>query len=260
MSFWKWSKAEKTRTQFMPSGKVAYAVGDIHGSLGLLQAMLESIANKSAQLDQGRPTIIFLGDYVDKGDDPSGVIDALIEAKSNDRFNWVFLKGNHEDALLTFLKHPEFGPQWLQFGGAPTMLSYGVTPPTARSEPEVWEAAAQQLLGSIPSSHMDFYQKLGLAYRMGGYFFVHAGIRPGKAIEAQRDEDLLWIRSEFLEDRRALPVIVVHGHSPDMEPYSDHRRIGVDTGAYATGRLTCVRLEADRVDWLHVTRADLKPG
>jgi serine/threonine protein phosphatase 1 len=105
---------------------------------------------------------------------------------------------------------------------------------------------------------MEFYQNLVLAYRQGGYLFVHAGIRPGKPIDAQKDQDLLWIRNEFLEDRRALPVIVVHGHSPDMEPYADHRRIGVDTGAYATGKLTAVRLEDEKVDWLYVTRADIK--
>ena len=260
MSFWKWSRQDTAPTKFMPEGKIAYAIGDVHGSVGLLHAMLDAIAERHlAEGTQIIPTIVFVGDYVDKGDDPKGVIDALIQRSQDQRFKWVFLKGNHEDALLTFLQYPEFGPQWLQFGGAPTLHSYGVTPPTARAEPAVWVETAEQFLGSIPSRHMEFFQNLGLAYRLGGYFFVHAGIRPGKAIEAQKDQDLLWIRSEFLEDRRALPLIVVHGHSPDMEPYSDHRRIGVDTGAYATGRLTAVRLQDERVDWLHVTRADIKP-
>lgn len=259
MSFWKWLRQDKARTQFMPDGKIAYAIGDIHGSVGLLHAMLDMIIERHLADDTAiKPNIVFLGDYVDKGDDPKGVVDALIQRSKDQRFTWIFLKGNHEDALLTFLKYPEFGPQWLQFGGAPTLLSYGVNPPTARAEPEIWVETAEAFLGSIPSDHIEFYQNLGLAYRLGGYFFVHAGIRPGKPIESQKDQDLLWIRSEFLEDRRALPVVVVHGHSPDMEPYSDHRRIGVDTGAYATGRLTAVRLEDDRVDWLHVTRADIK--
>ena len=259
MSFWKWPRQDTARTQFMPDGKIAYAIGDIHGGVGLLHAMLDAIAERHlADETEITPAIIFLGDYVDKGDDPKGVIDALIQRSQDQRFTWVFLKGNHEDALLTFLQHPEFGPQWLQFGGAPTLHSYGVTPPTARAEPEVWVETAEQFLGSIPSDHMEFFQNLGLAYRLGGYLFVHAGIRPGKPIEAQKDQDLLWIRSEFLEDRRALPFIVVHGHSPDMEPYADHRRIGVDTGAYATGRLTAVRLEDERVDWLHVTRSDIR--
>jgi serine/threonine protein phosphatase 1 len=240
---------------------ILYAIGDVHGSRDLLSAMLTKIDAKArAEHPEIRAKIILLGDYVDKGVDSKGVIDLLLQARDNPMFDWIFLKGNHEDAMLTFLERPNFGPQWLSYGAAHTLSSYGVPIPNNRDDDIAWEETASKLLAMMPYEHLQFLTGLPIFVHVESYFFVHAGIRPGRALRNQEDGDMLWIRRSFLDSKGKLPAIVVHGHSPDMEPYADHRRIGVDTGAYATGRLTAVQLRGHDVEWLHVTRAEMVAG
>lgn len=254
---WKLRASSKEEPVKLPPETIVYAIGDVHGSRELLAAMLAKIeATAKLEHPSNRAHIVMLGDYVDKGDDSKGVIDLLINAQTNLMFDWTFLKGNHEDALLTFLDRPSFGAQWQNYGGGHTLSSYGVRTPTSRDDDDIWETTAQALVAAMPPDHLKFLLSLTISLQVGGYFFVHAGIRPGRRLKDQDEADLLWIRRAFLNSKRSLPAVIVHGHSPDMEPYIDNRRIGVDTGAYATGRLTCVQLWGANVRWLHVTRTD----
>jgi len=185
--------------------------------------------------------LAYLGDYVDRGHDSRGVIDLLLEDPP-DGFERVFLKGNHEDMLLHFLAEPADGPLWLINGGRETLMSYGV-----RQAPGVggiaFDTLRDDFARALPPEHRDFLLRLVLTHREGDYLFVHAGIRPGVAVEAQDENDLIWIREDFLLSDRPHDQVVVHGHTPTMAPEQRANRIGIDTGAYATGRLTCLALE-----------------
>ena len=224
-------------------GRVVYAVGDIHGCAELLSALLRAIARDAADLAPAQPpALVFIGDYVDRGDDSRGVIDQVI-ALQGGAFEVRALKGNHEEMLLAFLQDAGAGPTWAQFGGLKTLASYGVAPPAMRSQGEAWEAARQALGAALPAGHRAFLANLELWASFGDHVFVHAGVRSGTPIERQRERDLLWIRDAFLRSKAPFPAIVVHGHTPQDEPTLGPRRIGIDTGAYATGVLTAVRLQ-----------------
>ncbi len=199
----------------------------------------------AAHYPDNRPVLVFLGDYVDRGRDSRGVIDRLIELQGDPRFEIRVLKGNHEQQMLAFLKDPAAGPAWAEFGGAQTLLSYGVVPPRQRTDTEAWEAARLAFEQAVPAVHVDFLNALEMKAIYGDYVFVHAGLRPGIPLEEQSEDDLLWIREEFLDHPAAFEKIVVHGHTPETVPFLGERRIGVDTGAYATGRLTAARLFHD---------------
>jgi serine/threonine protein phosphatase 1 len=250
-----WMKPTRPAQARIPDGQIVYAVGDLHGTAGLTITMIERLMRDAKRFADKRARIIFLGDYVDKGDHSKDVIDILIEASSDSQIDWTFLKGNHEDALLSFIANPLFGPQWLAYGGGPTLQSYGLTLPANRTDPEGWQALAAQFVEALPPHHLDFFRALTTSYQLGGYFFAHAGVRPGRPLDQQEDGDLMWIRRPFLDDKRYLPAIIVHGHSPDLAPHRDQRRIGIDTGAYATGRLSAVRLVASNIEIMTVERA-----
>jgi serine/threonine protein phosphatase 1 len=240
----------RKRSEALPSteGRLIYAVGDVHGRLDLLDDLLAKIVDDIAASPQaGPPVLIFLGDYVDRGAHSRGVIDRLIALERQPNLELRVLKGNHEQALLTFLEDPEFGPSWIQNGGAATLASYGVAAPQTRLPPEPWVQARDALAQALPPEHLRFLRSLELCVEYGGYIFVHAGLRPGVPIDRQTERDMLWIRAEFLEERRPFAKMVVHGHTPEAEPYMGPVRIGLDTGAYATGVLTAGRLfDADR--------------
>jgi len=223
-------------------GRLIYAIGDIHGRLDLLEALLRKVAKDAgAARVRQRPVLVFLGDYVDRGPSSKGVIDCIMRLSAVKSLEVRSLKGNHEQAMLDFLDDPEFGPTWVQYGGGPTLTSYGVTAPQGR-QPEAWIAARDALAQAVPAHHLRFLTQLELSAQYGDYFFVHAGLRPGVPIEAQTEQDMLWIRDEFLDERRPFDKVVVHGHSPEAEPVMNAVRIGLDTGAYATGVLTAARL------------------
>jgi serine/threonine protein phosphatase 1 len=193
--------------------------------------------------------LIFLGDYIDRGPDSKGVVERLLQEFPLP-FSPVFLKGNHEDLLLSFIRDQSPGLGWLRNGGDAALLSYGVGFETVRraywNGPDGLAEAAQRFRTVLPASHLEFYQSLNLCCRFGDYFFVHAGVRPDAALDKQSEEDLLWIRDVFLESSKDFGAIVVHGHTPSRFPQERANRIGLDTYAVRTGKLTALGLEGDR--------------
>ena len=228
----------------LPQGMVVYAIGDVHGRLDLLTALIERIRADRSTLPSGtRPLLIFLGDYIDRGPDSAGVVDFVLKLRNADRRVSVrTLKGNHEDALLTFLRDASMGPAWSQYGGAETVRSYGVRAPLQQEDAESWEPARIALREAMPKPHLDFYEALETHIVLGDYCFVHAGLRPGVPIAEQAEQDMLSIRNDFLSSRRPFEKKVIYGHTPTREPVIEPHRIGIDTGAFATGVLTALKL------------------
>jgi serine/threonine protein phosphatase 1 len=216
-----------------------YAIGDIHGRFDLLTDICARIDTDIQRHRERGWLQVFLGDYVDRGPHSSAVITLLAERSRSAHV--ICLRGNHEAALLQFLDAPETLAQWRQFGGLQTLMSYGLTP---SANPGKNESArlAQQLRQIIPSYHLEFLESLRTSYSVDRYFFVHAGVRPGVPLDQQREEDLLWIRDDFLLSKDDFGKVIVHGHTPVLEPELLFNRINIDTGAYATGRLSCVKL------------------
>ena len=243
----RWLKsAPRKRPAVEPPARRVYAIGDIHGRLDLLKTLNDQIIEDA----QGRASeIIFLGDYIDRGRDSAGVVEFLCAGGTAPGFDALFLKGNHEAALLDFLDDPELGPTWARFGGLETLASYGVKAPRT-AEPTAWEATRAAFRAALPPPHLDFLRSLTLSAERGGYFFAHAGADPGKPLDAQSETDLLWIREAFLDSDTPFERVVVHGHTPEDEPYADHRRIGLDTGAFASGVLTAACIDEDGVRFL----------
>jgi serine/threonine protein phosphatase 1 len=234
----------------VPEGRRVYAIGDIHGRADLLMRLLHDLRADIAKGGfEGRPILIFLGDYVDRGFQSKDVINVLL-GELVSPFETYFLKGNHEAAMLQFLGDPSIGPRWAEYGGAETLVSYGVQPPRTRTSPEEWMMAAEALSLALPPAHLEFLSSLDLCVQVGDYVFVHAGVRPGVPLDRQTEQDLLWIRDEFLGDRSDLGAVIVHCHTPAPRPYKDDRRVGLDTGAYLSGRLTAARFEHDKVDFI----------
>jgi len=225
-----------------------YAIGDIHGRADLLENLLDRIDSDATGF-QGDVHLVFLGDYIDRGFQSRQVVDILLSERLRP-YRAHFLKGNHEDALLSFLSDVEFGPKWAAYGGRETMVSYGVKPPRSMTLNSEWKSAHNNFLKSFPNAHLLFFRGLPTRVKIGGYGFVHAGMRPGKSFEDQTDYDLMWIRDEFLSGESQFDVKVVHGHTPTDVPYNDSRRINVDTGAYFTGRLTAVKLTGQSVEFI----------
>ncbi len=226
----------------IPDGELVYAIGDIHGRSDLLNAIIQKITDDSAHhlKEDGRLTVVLLGDYVDRGPDSRGVLEFLLR-QLPPSWTFLFLKGNHEEALLTFLRDPHFGDVWRDYGGLETLASYGVVPVRRGGEID-WPATAQVFDAVFPREHLSFLSRLSLHETIGDYVFVHAGVRPGIPLKHQSEQDLLWIRDEFLTTARSLPQTVVHGHTPRETVTLGEGRIGVDTGAYLTGKLTAAGL------------------
>jgi serine/threonine protein phosphatase 1 len=225
-----------------PDGIRIYAVGDIHGRLELLDDVLARIDADMAKHPISNATRVFLGDYIDRGPDSKGVLDRLISCCATRPT--VCLMGNHEAFLREFLKNPDVLSVWRRYGGLDTLLSYGLTP-TRRTETKEERKLASDLDRFLPPSHREFLGSLKQYFICGDYFFVHAGVRPGICLTEQSEEDLLWIRQDFLLCEDHFGKVVVHGHTPVLEPDVRPNRINIDTGAYATGRLTCLVLEKD---------------
>ena len=229
-------------------GRTVVAIGDVHGRLDLLVPLISQIkAALSSSAGQAKPVLVFVGDYVDRGPSSKGVIDAILQLRLEEDFDIRTLRGNHEEALLAFLQDANFGPTWSEQGGAQTLTSYGINPPMLRTDTAAWERARDAFAEALPREHQRFLANLELWAVYGDYVFVHAGLRPGIALEAQEERDLLWIRHDFLNSTRSFGQVVVHGHTPESEPFLGAHRIGIDTGAYATGVLTAVLLrDAER--------------
>jgi serine/threonine protein phosphatase 1 len=227
----------------VPAGEAVYAVGDIHGRLDLMQDILRRIAeDAAAHPSDVRRTLVLLGDYIDRGPESRGVVGALLEDPLPG-FETVRLMGNHEEAFLAFLDGFGDGLDWLSFGGLETLMSYGVP---LRSLPHTREAAAELRLSTaaaVPKSHVKLLRHSALYYSMGDYLFVHAGVRPGVPLDNQAAADMMWIRDDFLRSRVPLPGwVVVHGHTICDLPQDRDHRVNIDTGAFVSGRLTCLVL------------------
>ena len=228
----------------LPENTRLYAIGDIHGCPDLLRRLHGLILKDAENAPGARKVCVYVGDYVDRGPNSFGVIDMLIN-EPLEGFERHYLKGNHEDFLLTFLKDGTGADMWLWNGGRQTLESYGI---------DLWgpdilyddaPALRTQLRAALPEDHLGFLKGLALSHREGDYLFVHAGIRPGRALEEQTEFDMMWIRDEFLDSGEDPGFVVVHGHSVRTEPDQHPNRIGIDTGACHSGRLTALVLEGE---------------
>lgn len=239
-----------------PEGLRIYAIGDIHGGLDLLKKMHSAI---SADLIKSPPQdvhIVYLGDYVDRGEHSQGVIDTLIARRDRgDGVAKTFLLGNHEQGMIDFIEKPDSpnGSIWLDWGGMETLASYGITFDSDVLLPAEKEQAAHDLASVIPQAHMEFLKSLSHSLELGEYFFAHAGVDPIKSMNKQDIQDLYFIREPFLSWPEPLSHMVVHGHTkttgkPEILPH----RINVDTGIYETGILTAAVIESDGVRFLSV--------
>jgi len=226
----------------LPPGERVYAIGDIHGCLDRLVALHELIAEDITARPGERITLVHLGDYVDRGTDSAQVIEWLINQPPVPADAFVNLMGNHEHMMLSAVvgTDKDAPSQWLMNGGADSLLSWGI----ARNVPPVEWAA------HIPLQHLVFLRDLTISRRIGPYLFVHAGVRPGVALDQQTRQDMLWIREPFLSSRLDHGAVVVHGHTPKHEPIVQPNRIAIDTGAVLGGALTCVVLEEDKLSFL----------
>lgn len=229
----------------VPDGSRVYAVGDIHGRFDLLDRLLKRMAADAARARPERISVVFLGDYVDRGPDARQVVERLMAGPPAGTAlagaDWTCLKGNHEEYMVRFLDETAVGGAWTLNGGLATVRSYAGPIPAGHEH----DMQALQLLLSraLPPAHLRFLSRLPLRHEEGDYLFVHAGIRPGIAIADQDPGDLLWIRDDFLYSNAALGKVVVHGHTPAPVPEIRANRIGIDTGAYYSGTLTALVLE-----------------
>jgi serine/threonine protein phosphatase 1 len=229
----------------MPAGERAYAIGDVHGRGDLFDALIEAIELDNAGRDEVRTTMVLLGDLIDRGPDSYGV---LTVAREWQRLRDVhILMGNHEEMLLDALDNIEIFKAFIRFGGKETLLSFGISEHDY-IEAE-WEALHAMMLAAIPERMIDFIRTFEDQVRIGDYMFVHAGVAPGAGLEAQKRSDLRWIREPFLSHAGWHGAVVVHGHTISEEPQVRDNRIGIDTGAYASGTLTALGLEGER-RWL----------
>lgn len=226
----------------VPPGQIVYAVGDIHGEAGLLRRLLESLRQDLAgRTDKPAATLIFLGDYIDRGPDSRAVLDLLLsDPLPGARLR--FLRGNHEQTMLDFLVDPLAAADWLRFGGVETLASYGLRAPPGSLDPARLRQLAADLANRLPPAHLSLLRATTLMAAVGDYAFVHAGIRPGISLNQQKQDDLLWIRDGFLDRPFQASHVIVHGHSVTDEPVLAPHRIGLDTGAYASGILTAIAL------------------
>jgi serine/threonine protein phosphatase 1 len=228
----------------LPVGIRIYAISDIHGCADLLQKMFTVIDRDLTTVGSMRPIHVFLGDYIDRGPESRQTIDLLVNRSR--KHETVFLKGNHEAFLFDVLKSPSQLQGWKQYGGLQTLASYGLTPSLNPDEAEQAELI-KELANKIPPYQRRFFNSLRLRFVCGDFFFVHAGVRPGVPLPQQKEEDMLWIRDEFLESEERFSKYIVHGHTPVQQPDIRPNRINIDTGAYATGNLTLLTIQGDSI-------------
>ena len=233
----------------VPSGSVVYAIGDIHGETAKLDTLHAMIRADAAGRAAERGVAVYLGDYVDRGPDSAGVVDRLT-ADTLPGFERVFLMGNHEDFLLQFLDLAESMSAWFYNGGVQTLESYDVDPRGDGERLADPRDVRDRFRARLPQAHRAFLEALELYRVEGDYLFVHAGIRPGRALAEQSRNDLLWIREEFIHSTADHGHIVVHGHTPRENVEVRPNRIGIDTGAVYGGKLTALVLEGEKREFL----------
>jgi serine/threonine protein phosphatase 1 len=228
---------------WIPRGMRVYAIGDIHGRADLLVRQHALIEADFAANPVPIVNLVYLGDYIDRGPNSRGVLDILAQGV-NDFVMRTLLRGNHEEMLLRFLEDHSVGPAWCQLGGLETLHSYGIDAEKVIKDGGYADLSAR-FRETLPSHHLTILSQLKTSFAIGNYFFCHAGVRPGIPLERQNERDLVWIREKFLDATGHFGKIVVHGHSPVDQPDFRKNRINIDTGAYATGKLTCLVLEGN---------------
>ncbi|WP_404711652.1 metallophosphoesterase [Sphingomonas sp. MMS24-J13] len=243
---------DATKLSPQPDADIVYAIGDIHGRLDLLERMEEAIAADIAARQPTHPLLCYLGDYIDRGPHSAQVIERLCGVFA-DGITRVFLCGNHEDRMMAFLDAPtENGPAWMKFGGREAMESYGLDVPET-IEGDGWLDLRDALRKILPPAHLRFLEGLQLGLNWRHYLFVHAGIDPHKPLTEQSPRDLMWIREPFLSAEQDWGHRIVHGHFIVEEPVFRFNRIGIDTGAYRSGRLTCLAIDDSGTHLIQVT-------
>jgi len=227
----------------LPGGYRLYAVGDVHGRDDLLDELLQMIETDNAVRPHAEVILVFLGDLIDRGPASAKVIERL-RTYRRPGFRLVFLSGNHEEVLLRILDgEARLIGDWLRFGGAECLASYGADSGQVRRSPP--REAVDLVRSAIPEQHVQFLRSFDDTFRAGGYLFVHAGIRPGLSLEEQAPADLRWIREPFLSDAADHGFMVVHGHTIREQIEERANRIGIDTGAYRHGVLSALALEGE---------------
>ena len=236
-------RQQPTKAPSTPRGYRAYAVGDIHGRLDLLDRLLAAIEQDLERRPARKALLVFLGDLIDRGPDSRGVVERL-RTYRHEGLRPYFLAGNHEEVLLRLLSG-ERGilDSWLKYGGAECLQSYGRDPATLAGQNE--RTAIAMVKDVIPGDHVRFIGSFADTLRLGDYLFVHAGIRPGLDLSLQNQSDLRWIRSQFLDHEDDHGFVVVHGHTISDGVDERPNRIGIDTGAYRTGKLTALAMEGE---------------
>lgn len=225
-----------------PADTRLYAIGDIHGRLDLLNNLLDQIETDCRDFS-GDKHLVFLGDYIDRGPQSKGVIDRLM-APMPAGLQPVFLMGNHEWAMLRFFELLDTGSGWLMYGGLETLKSYGIELRLEAGANDRLSHVQQRLREDFPPEHRSWLASCPTWFELGDYYFVHAGVRPAIALDQQSDMDRLWIRKGFLDwQGGGLPKMIVHGHTISENVEIRPHRIGIDTGAYASNRLTALVLE-----------------
>jgi Calcineurin-like phosphoesterase len=228
-----------------PADTRIYAVGDIHGRADLLNEITARIDDDIRRRPIAHTVEVYLGDYIDRGPDSRTVIDLLaVRLVAN---HAVCLRGNHEAVMEGFLEDPTILPYWEQLGGMQTLASYGIE---LHDENETALNLHRRFVDAFPRAHELFMHCLRHQFSCGDFLFVHAGIRPDIPIEHQDINDLIWIRSEFLDSTRKHESFIVHGHTPVPHPDIRHNRINIDTCAWRTGTLTCIAIEGSTILFL----------
>ncbi len=236
----------------LPPGVRVYAIGDIHGRRDLLESIEHAIVEDGAGQRRRRRVAVFLGDYLSRGPDAFGVVENLRQWRPAG-LEVRLLRGNHEELALHFIEGDlAAGRQWFEHGGLATLASYGVD--VAGRYPggdESVDSLRRDFRSALPAAHREFLAGLAISHAEGGYYFVHAGVAPGVPLARQTRHDQLWVRQAFLTSDEDFGAVIVHGHSIDVRPQFRRNRIGIDTGAHASGLLTCLVIDADGYALLH---------
>ncbi len=227
-----------------------YAIGDVHGRLDLLQEMHRLIHMENLKSPPFDWIVVHLGDYVDRGLQSCGVINFLINGQRKNH-RMLALAGNHDVGFVDFLETGDTYGLFARYGGRQTGLSYGVN--IDFSNDLSIASGRNALRAAVPTAHVDFLRRLPRSMVFGDFFFCHAGIRPGIELDRQDPEDLIWIRSEFLDNTTPHSKVVVHGHTPATEVEIRQNRVNLDTGAYASGRLSAIMIDGQNKSFLEAT-------
>jgi serine/threonine protein phosphatase 1 len=249
LKLWRGKKAPR-----IPAGLRIYAIGDVHGRADLLLQLFDLIDTDLARRSVARPLIVMLGDYIDRGPASRQVVDLILARAAEQEL--VALKGNHDAFPLQALDDPAKMGDWVLMQGVETLASYGLTSATVAGKKLT--AVAEAFSAALPDAHRAFFRELKLSFVCGDFFFVHAGVRPGVPLDRQTEEDMMWIRQDFLRHQGDFGKVIVHGHTPLRDVERRPNRISIDTAAYATGKLTALVIEGHDLRVIDTATAALR--